>query len=100
MSVPTKISVIICTYNRSHSLGKTIESVASESLTPSLGWEILVVDNNSKDKTRQVVEGFMFRYPEQIRYIFEPKQGISYARNAGIKESRGEILAFIDDDET
>src|SRR5271170_5558250 len=100
MSVPTKISVIICTYNRSRSLGEAVESVASEILTQPLGWEILVVDNNSNDKTRQVVEGLICRYPERIRYVFEPKQGISHARNAGIKESRGEILAFIDDDET
>ena len=62
-------------------------------------WEILVVDNNSTDETRQVVEDFRNRYPDLIRYWFEPQQGLSYARNAGIQHARGNILAFIDDDE-
>jgi GT2 family glycosyltransferase len=59
----------------------------------------LVVDNNSTDDTRQVVEGLRHRYPERIRYAFEPEQGISYARNTGVREARGQILAFLDDDE-
>jgi len=81
-------------------LGETIESVATQALPQSVSWEILVVDNHSSDETRQVVESLQRRYPDRIRYFFEPEQGISYARNAGIREARGEILAFIDDDET
>lgn len=99
MNVPTKITVLVCTHNRCQTLAKAIESVAAQTLAQSLGWEILVVDNNSSDETRQVVENFRRRYPECIRYLFEPQQGLSYARNAGIREARGEILAFIDDDE-
>jgi GT2 family glycosyltransferase len=68
-------------------------------LSNSLAWEILVVDNNSTDDTRQVVEGLQRRYPGRIRYVFELEQGISHARNAAIREAFGEILAFIDDDE-
>jgi glycosyltransferase involved in cell wall biosynthesis len=100
MNDPIKISVILCTYNRSHSLRKSVVSVAVQELPQSLEWEILVVDNNSNDDTSQVVEELQRQYPERIRYFFEPKQGISHARNAGIAESRAEILAFIDDDET
>jgi glucosyl-dolichyl phosphate glucuronosyltransferase len=100
MNVPTKITVLVCTYNRSKTLGATIESVAAQTLPQSVNWEILVVDNNSSDETRQVVEGLQSRYPERIRYFFEPQQGVSHARNAGIREARGEILASIDDDET
>jgi glycosyltransferase involved in cell wall biosynthesis len=100
VEVPTKISVLICTYNRSKTLAAAIESVAIQAMPESLGWEILVVDNNSTDQTRQEVEGLQRRFPERIRYMFEPQQGLSYARNAGIREARGEILAFIDDDET
>lgn len=100
MNDPTKITVLVCTYNRSQTLGETIESVATQTLPRSLSWEILIVDNNSNDETRQVVEDFRCRYPERIRYFFEPQQGLSYARNTGIREARGEILVFIDDDET
>jgi glucosyl-dolichyl phosphate glucuronosyltransferase len=95
----TKITVVVCTYNRCQLLKETIESVVAQTLAHPFAWEILVVDNNSTDNTRQVVEGFQRRYPERIRYAFEPEQGISYARNTGVREARGEILAFLDDDE-
>jgi glycosyltransferase involved in cell wall biosynthesis len=97
---PITLSVIVSTYNRSGSLGTTIKSLVAQTLPQSVGWEILVVDNNSNDKTREVVEELQQHHPERIRYLFEPHQGISYARNAGIQEACGEILAFIDDDET
>src|SRR5215470_14722752 len=100
MNRPTNITVLVCTYNRSRTLGETIESVATQALPQPLSWELLIVDNNSSDDTRRVVEGFQRQYPERIRYFFEPQQGLSYARNAGIREARGEILVFIDDDET
>jgi glucosyl-dolichyl phosphate glucuronosyltransferase len=100
MSDSIKITVIVCTYNRCRKLHHTIKSVADQAISPSLRWEILIVDNNSIDETHQVVEELQGRYPGQIRYILEPKKGVSYARNAGIQEARGEILAFIDDDET
>jgi glucosyl-dolichyl phosphate glucuronosyltransferase len=61
-------------------------------------WELLIVDNNSKDQTRHVVEEFVRRFPTRCRYIFEPRQGKSYALNTGIREAREEILAFVDDD--
>jgi glycosyltransferase involved in cell wall biosynthesis len=94
------ISVILCTYNRSESLTKALSSVAESVLPESVGWEVLVVDNNSKDQTREVVEGFCRRYPGRFRYVFEVKQGKSHALNTGIRESGGEILAFVDDDVT
>jgi glucosyl-dolichyl phosphate glucuronosyltransferase len=100
MDNPTQITVVVCTYNRAKSLAKALESVAGQTLPQSVGWEIIVVDNNSRDETRQVVEGLQRRYPERIRYLFEPQQGLSYARNAGVRNAQGEILAFIDDDET
>jgi glycosyltransferase involved in cell wall biosynthesis len=81
-------------------LAVAIESLAAQTLPEAIGWEILVIDNNSADQTRQVVEDLQRRHPERIRYIFEPQQGISHARNAGIRQARGEILVFLDDDET
>jgi glucosyl-dolichyl phosphate glucuronosyltransferase len=95
-----QISVILCTYNRAQSLGKTIESVVAQTMPSSLEWDLLVVDNNSTDETREVVKDFQRRYPQRVRYAFEPQQGISFARNTGVRSGWGEILAFIDDDET
>jgi len=100
MSDPIKITVIVCTYNRCRRLDNTIKSVADQAVSPSLPWEILIVDNNSIDETPQVVEELKRRYPGRIRYLLERQKGVSHARNAGIREARGEILVFIDDDET
>jgi len=57
-----------------------------------------VVDNNSSDQTREVVEEFRRQYPGRFRYLFEPRAGKSWALNAGVREAQGEILAFVDDD--
>lgn len=92
------ITVIVCTYNRSESLAKALESIAVSRVPPSVGWEVLVVDNNSGDRTKQVVEEICDRYAGRIRYLFEPRQGKSYALNTGIQHSRGDLLAFADDD--
>ena len=94
------ISVVICTYNRCESLGKALESVAGSVVPDSTEWEILVVDNNSKDQTKAVVEEYSARFPGRFRYIFEGKQGLSNARNAGISAARGLAIAFTDDDVT
>jgi glycosyltransferase involved in cell wall biosynthesis len=81
-------------------LAKALKSVAASELSTAIEWEVLVVDNNSSDQTRQVVEDFCRRYPGRFRYMFEPKQGKSYALNSAIQETDGDILAFLDDDET
>ena len=94
----TTITVILCTYNRHQSLVTALESIAGSELPESIEWEVLVVDNNSSDPTRDVVEDFCRRYPGRFRYLFEPLQGKSYALNAGIRESQSVILAFADDD--
>jgi glycosyltransferase involved in cell wall biosynthesis len=93
-----KITVILCTYNRCRKLGKALESLAASILPRSVAWEVLVVDNNSTDRTREVVEDFANRFPDKFRYLFEPRQGKSRALNAGIREARGDLLAFVDDD--
>jgi glycosyltransferase involved in cell wall biosynthesis len=93
-----KITVILCTYNRCQSLMKALESVAVSQLPDSIQWEVLVVDNNSKDQTREVADDFCRRYPGRFRYLFERSQGKSNALNSGIREARGSVLAFMDDD--
>ena len=77
----------------------TLGSVAMQSAEATT-WECIVVDNNSADDTRQRVEAFKREHSDlNIRYVYEQNQGLSHARNAGIKASRGDIVAFIDDDE-
>jgi len=92
------ITVILCTYNRCQSLSKALESAAAQTLPGSIEWEVLVVDNNSKDETPKVVDEFRHRCPGRFRYLFEPQPGKSNALNSGIREARGDILAFMDDD--
>jgi len=94
------VTVIICTYNRCQSLAKALGSVASSVLPDLVEWEVLVVDNNSKDQTPEVVDEFSHRHPGRFRYLFEACQGKSHALNSGIREARGDVLAFMDDDVT
>lgn len=93
-----KISLILCTYNRCEMLSRALDSVLACQLPDSFQWELLVVDNNSSDRTREIVESYSSRFRDRIRYIFEARQGKSNALNRGVLEARGEILAFMDDD--
>jgi glycosyltransferase involved in cell wall biosynthesis len=88
----------LCTYNRSESLARALQSAADFRVPEILIWECIVVDNNSTDQTREVVGEFCRNYPGRFRYVFEANQGLSHARNRGIRESRGEVIAFMDDD--
>lgn len=93
-----KISVIICTYNRVQFLPQTFEALAAQTLSPD-NFEILVVDNNSRDNTPDVCLDFKQNNRTfNFRYIPEYQQGLSYARNRGIGEAQGDLLVFIDDD--
>jgi glucosyl-dolichyl phosphate glucuronosyltransferase len=90
------ISVVICTYNRAESLRKTLASVSHVRLKGEIEWELIVIDNNSPDHTRQIVEEFEHQLP--VRYCFEEVQGLSAARNRALKEFSGSHLLFTDDD--
>ncbi len=93
-------SVVICTYNRAKYLSQTLESIARQDYAADK-YEILIVDNNSPDNTEEVAFIFRGEYKElKIRYIKETQQGISYARNRGVMEAKGEFIVFLDDDET
>jgi glycosyltransferase involved in cell wall biosynthesis len=93
-----KTTVIVCTFNRCDSLAKTLTSLTASESFGSPEAEILVVDNNSSDRTRATVESFIARFPGRFRYLFEPKQGKSHALNAGVHTAAGDLLAFTDDD--
>jgi glycosyltransferase involved in cell wall biosynthesis len=89
-------SVVIATYNRSGDLRDTLASLAG--LQPLGQWEVIVVDNNSTDDTRAVVEQAAASFPAPLRYLFEAEQGRSPALNAGIRQARGDIIVTTDDD--
>ncbi len=90
------ISVVICTYNRADLLADALASVCNQTLNPD-EYEVLVVDNNSTDATREVVENFV-RNHSNVHHFVEVKQGLSHARNRGWQEARGEYVAYTDDD--
>lgn len=92
------ISLVVCTYNRSGSLLKTLESIAQSTVPPDFFWELLIVDNNSTDNTRSLVEAFGKSVALNVRYLFEPKQGLSHARNCAIANAKGDLIVFTDDD--
>jgi glycosyltransferase involved in cell wall biosynthesis len=96
--MPMNITVILCTYNRCRSLAKTLETLAASEVPEEMDWEVLVVDNNSADQTREVVNDFGHRYAGRFRYVFERRPGKSHALNSGIRHSQGRVLAFTDDD--
>lgn len=95
-----KVEIILCTHNRCQALTKALESAAALVLPEQVDWQVLVVDNCSRDKTREVVENFCRRYPGRFRYLFEEQPGKSYALNSGIRGAQGDVLAFMDDDVT
>jgi glycosyltransferase involved in cell wall biosynthesis len=90
-------SVIVCTYNRARSLEETLDRLRRQRVAPGRCWEVIVVDNNSHDETREVVTRLQNQWPI-LRYVFHGTQGLSHARNRGIAEARGETLLFTDDD--
>lgn len=90
------INVVVCTYNRADLLASALQTLCEQTLDSS-EYEVIVVDNNSTDNTRAVAEEFCRRYPN-VRYCFEPQQGLSHARNRGWRVARGEYVAYLDDD--
>jgi glycosyltransferase involved in cell wall biosynthesis len=91
-------TVLIATYNRAALLDETLASLAAMRVSPALQWEAIVIDNNSHDNTRAVVERHIPGFPVRLRYLFEGAQGRSSALNAGISQAEGTVLAFTDDD--
>ncbi|WP_162913306.1 glycosyltransferase family 2 protein [Rhodospirillaceae bacterium SYSU D60014] len=89
-------SVVICTYNRADMLPPCLNSLCKQKFDRG-SYEIIVVDNNSTDRTRQVVDGFA-AHTSNLSYLFEPAQGLSHARNAGWRNARGRFVAYVDDE--
>jgi len=92
MSDP-KISAIICTHNREEYLGAAIDSVLQQDF---YSYEVIVVDNASSDRTREIVAQRLS--DPRLDYVYEPIIGLSMARNTGANKARAPILAYLDDD--
>lgn len=86
------ISVVIPTYNRAGVLGRALDSVGRQTLAPL---EVLIVDDGSEDATSRIVTEF---YPE-CELLRQPNQGVSAARNRGVRAARGDWIAFLDSDD-
>lgn len=90
------ISLVICTRNRATQLGPCLDYI--KALAKPSGWELVVVDNGSIDTTKAVIESFAATVPFPVVYVFEPVQGLSSARNAGVARASGALITFTDDD--
>ena len=99
MTHTLSISVVIPTYNRAESLRDTLLGLKQQDLRAGISrFEAIVVDNNSTDATKKVVEEMQKDFSHALHYVFEPGQGISYARNSGVRRAQGKYIAFLDDD--
>ncbi len=96
--MPIEFSIILCTRNRASLLRDALES-ALEIDYPSDRFELVLVDNGSSDDTASVARSAAARAHFDLRYVFEPRPGLSIARNRGVRESRGAHVSFTDDDQ-
>lgn len=90
-----RISVILPTYNRAHTLSRALQSVFNQKPAP---FEIVVVDDGSTDETAALVSKIAKTHPS-LHYFHQSNQGPSAARNLGIRNSSGELIAFLDSDD-
>jgi glycosyltransferase involved in cell wall biosynthesis len=92
-----RISAVVCTFRQPKTLPAAIESLLAQSLPPEL-YEIIVVDNNSRDETVEIVEHYVRTDGPKVEYVLETRQGLSHARNNGVHAAASDIVAFLDDD--
>jgi len=98
MSTRPILSVVLCTYNNADSLAITLKQLSNQELQLKDCVEIIVVDNNSPDHTKQIYADFSQTCSLVSNYFFESRQGLSHARNTGVANARGEYILFTDDD--
>jgi glycosyltransferase involved in cell wall biosynthesis len=100
MTIYLDFTVAIPTYNGASRLPELLTRLQNQLDTEHFNWEIIVVDNNSIDNTAKVVQSYQesWQYSYPLKYYFEPKQGAAYARKLAIKEAKGKLIGFLDDD--
>lgn len=100
MSSPVILSVVIPTYNGANRIPEVLDRLSKQTVDSTLTWNIWVVDNNSSDRTADVVKQYQQTWPADrpLNYVFESQQGLAYARQCGMDNSDGALVAFLDDD--
>lgn len=93
------ISVNLCTYNRAEILNNTLTSIKNQETRGEFTFEVVVIDDGSTDSTQEILQKVSMNSGVIIRYFREERVGVAAARNRGVVESKGEWIAFIDDDE-
>ncbi len=93
-----RMDVIIATYNRAGSLERAVRSILAASRAPQSDFVITVADNNSTDATSEIVSRLAEESNGRVRYLYEPRQGKSYALNTAVAASDGDLIVFTDDD--
>jgi len=94
------LTVAIPTYNGEKRLPEVLDKLRSQTGTGAIGWEVLVVDNNSSDGTAEVVRQYQQNWLSGVplRYCLETQQGAAFARQKAVQESQAELIGFLDDD--
>jgi glucosyl-dolichyl phosphate glucuronosyltransferase len=95
---PCVFSLVICTYNRAEALHEALRSAVAQESGGRFTYEVIVVDNNSTDGTRAVVDAEARRSAVPVRYLFEARQGKSFALNTALGALSGEFYSIVDDD--
>jgi len=92
------ISVVVCCYNSEKRISKVLSHLLNQKYDQDVNWEVLIVDNGSTDKTKEVSTEFWNHQSIKLRTVDEPNPGLSNARNKGLTQSVYDVVSFIDDD--
>ncbi len=95
-NVPSKVSIIVPVYNVENYLTKCLSSLIEQSLQ---NIEIIVVNDGSKDRSEEIIQNYVQKYPEKIKAFSKENGGLSDARNFGIDKASGDYIGFVDSDD-
>lgn len=96
--LPIDFTVAIRVFNAADRLPALLDHLRSQQHTDAIRWEVLIVDNNSTDRTAEIVQNYQWLPHSELRYVLEPQQGAAIARKRAIQEARGALIGFLDDD--
>jgi glycosyltransferase involved in cell wall biosynthesis len=91
-----KVSVVVPVYNVEKYLAKCLDSLVNQSID---SYEILVINDGTKDQSQDIIDQYVKNYPDIVKSFIKPNGGLSDARNFGVKQAKGEYIAFIDSDD-
>ena len=86
-------SIILPTFNRAHMIHEAIKSVFNQTYK---NWELIIVDDGSTDKTKEVIDKYIEK-DKRVRYLYQKNKERSAARNNGIKNAKGDCICFLQD---